>query len=131
MLWSTYFLCYCVRKPISIYKFYVESELHLSKIQLGGIDIALLMPYAVIQIVGANWWDEIEAKRVLVCNLSLAAFALLLLPLTQNYVIFYLLVAILGAAQAPLWAVSIKILNTFTTEKQMTTRIGQVSRPCN
>ena len=124
LLWSTYFLCYCVRKPISIYKFYVESELHLSKIQLGGIDLALLLPYAVIQIIGANWWDKLNPKNILAGNLLLAALTLLLLSLTKNYVVFCLLVAICGAAQAPLWAVSIKTLDGFIPEKHITSKIG-------
>ena len=59
-IWLTYFLCYCIRKPLSIYKFYIESELHLSKYQLGCIDLALLLPYAGVQILGAHWWDQIK-----------------------------------------------------------------------
>ena len=101
----------------------------MSKIQLGGIDLALLLPYAVIQIIGANWWDKLNAKIILACNLSLAALSLMLLSLTQNYTMFCLLVAISGAAQAPLWAVSIKILDGFIPEKHITSKIGQISRP--
>ena len=110
-LWLTYFLCYCVRKPLSIYKFYIESELHLSKYQLGLVDLALLLPYAGLQIVGASWWDRIKVENVVAFSLALAGLALMLLSVTYHFGLFCLLVAVSGAAQAPLWPAIIKVLH--------------------
>lgn len=57
LLWLTYFLCYCLRKPLGIYKLYIESEFHLSEADLGWTDVALLLPYSVVQIAGSSIWD--------------------------------------------------------------------------
>ena len=58
LLWITYFMCYSLRKPLSIYKFYIESEFHLSQSELGWIDVSLLLPYSMVQIFGASLWDS-------------------------------------------------------------------------
>ena len=118
LLWFTYCFCYCIRKPLSIYKFYIESELHLSKYQLGLIDLALLLPYAGLQILGANWWDRMKVENLIPGSLTLAALSLMLLSLTSHFGIFCLLVAISGAAQAPLWPACIKVLNNSIASRQ-------------
>ena len=74
ILWLTYFLCYCIRKPLSIYKFYIESELELSKYQLGAIDVALFLPYAGMQIFGANWQDQMKTENVIAFREALSVF---------------------------------------------------------
>ncbi len=62
LLWATYFLCYCVRKPISIYKYYIESEYHLSKFELAWVDVALLLPYSCVQIFASSFWDQFRCS---------------------------------------------------------------------
>ena len=125
LLWFTYCLCYCIRKPLSIYKFYIESELHLSKYQLGLIDLALLLPYAGLQILGANWWDRMKVENLIPFCLTSAALSLMLLSLTSHFGIFCLLVAVSGAAQAPLWPACIKVLNnSIASDKSLASAIG-------
>ena len=124
VLWSTYFLCYCIRKPISIYKFYIESDLNLSKYQLGIIDVALFLPYAGLQIFGANVQDKLKTENVIACSLTLGALALLLLSWTHNFGLFCLLVAASGAAQAPLWPACIKALDQTVQDKNLVSAIG-------
>ena len=51
-------MCYSLRKPLSIYKYYIESEFHLSQSELGWIDVSLLLPYSMVQIFGASLWDS-------------------------------------------------------------------------
>ena len=51
-------MCYSLRKPLSIYKFYIETEFHLSQAELGWIDVSLLLPYSMVQIFGASLWDS-------------------------------------------------------------------------
>ena len=125
LLWFTYCLCYCIRKPLSIYKFYIESELHLSKYQLGLIDLALLLPYAGLQILGANWWDRMKVENLIPFCLTSAALSLMLLSLTAHFGIFCLLVAVSGAAQAPLWPACIKVLNnSIASDKSLASAIA-------
>lgn len=61
LLWTTYFMCYCLRKPLSIYKYYIESEFHLSQSELGWVDVSLLLPYAMVQIFGANFFNSFRS----------------------------------------------------------------------
>ncbi len=60
LLWLCYFLCYCLRKPLGIYKYYLESEFHLSDGELGWMDTSLLLPYSMVQILGATIWDKVR-----------------------------------------------------------------------
>ena len=124
VLWSTYFLCYCIRNPISIYKFYIESELELSKYQLGAIDVALFLPYAGLQIFGANWQDQMKTENVIAFSLTLASLSLMLLSWTHHFGLFCLLVGLSGAAQAPLWPACIKVLDRTVTDKNLVSAIG-------
>ena len=57
LLWTVYFLSYTLRKPLSIFKYYIESEFHLSKSDLGWTDVSLLLPYCLAQIFGAAFWE--------------------------------------------------------------------------
>lgn len=120
LLWTTYFLCYTLRKPLSIYKVYIESEFHLSPSQLGWIDVALLLPYSLVQIFGAAFWDTFKPNFVILINLSLAAIATLLMALTHEFHLFLALVALSGAAQGPLWPACIKAM----PDKNMATHVG-------
>ena len=124
ILWLTYFLCYCIRKPLSIYKFYIESELELSKYQLGAIDVALFLPYAGMQIFGANWQDQMKTENVIAFSLTLASLSLMLLSWTHHFGLFCLLAGLSGAAQAPLWPACIKVLDRTVTDKNLVSAIG-------
>ena len=124
ILWLTYFLCYCIRKPLSIYKFYIESELELSKYQLGAIDVALFLPYAGLQIFGANLQDQMKTENVIAFSLTLASLSLMLLSWTHHFGLFCLLVGLSGAAQAPLWPACIKVLDRTVTDKNLVSAIG-------
>ena len=73
LLWTTYFMCYCLRKPLSIYKYYIESEFHLSQSELGWVDVSLLLPYAMVQIFGANFLDSFR-------SVDLFSYQLIFLP---------------------------------------------------
>jgi sugar phosphate permease len=53
LTWSTYCLSYFLRKPVAFLKIMLESEFHLSKSDLGWIDVSLLMPYALVQVFGS------------------------------------------------------------------------------
>ena len=115
LLWITYFMCYSLRKPLSIYKYYIESEFHLSQSELGWIDVSLLLPYSMVQIFGASLWDSYSPNFVIAFSLILAAIATQLLVATHELYSFCILVALSGAAQAPIWPACIKALSRFRT----------------
>jgi sugar phosphate permease len=61
LTWLTYCLSYFLRKPIAFLKIMLESEFHLSKSDLGWIDVSLLMPYALVQVFGSARFElELE-----------------------------------------------------------------------
>jgi len=124
LLWTTYFMCYCLRKPLSIYKYYIESEFHLSQSELGWVDVSLLLPYAMVQIFGANFLNSFRPNIVITLSLLLAAVATQLLVLTQDIYLFCALVVISGAAQAPIWPACIKALSSHIGENSIGTYVG-------
>ena len=85
LLWTTYFMCYCLRKPLSIYKYYIESEFHLSQSELGWVDVSLLLPYAMVQIFGANFLDSFRSA-------DLFSYQLIFLPFLVIDDVSYLVV---------------------------------------
>ena len=118
-------MSYALRKPLSIFKYYIESEFHLSKGDLGWVDVALLLPYSFVQIFGANFWHSFPSHCVLALNLFMAALFILLSGLAHDYSVFCLLVALSGVFQAPLWPNCIKSLQVEVVEENaLATHVG-------
>ena len=49
VVWVTYCVVYFLRKPLGIVKPEIEAVMHLSKSELGWLDLSLLLPYAGVQ----------------------------------------------------------------------------------
>lgn len=126
LAWTTYFLVYCLRKPLGIIKLYLESEFHLSQAQLGWVDVSLLLPYALVQISVNSKWDTASPKKVIAVGLAVSAIPMALIGLTSSLGPFCVLVAISGAAQAPLWPACIKATTVWTSPTSVGTTVGML-----
>ena len=47
-------------EQLGIFKIYLENEFHLSQSELGWLDVSLLLPYSLVQILGSSCWDSIK-----------------------------------------------------------------------
>ena len=63
--WVSYASTYLLRKPLGVIKPDLVKSLHLSKSQLGWLDTALLLPYAVMQMLLGGLADKIGARLAL------------------------------------------------------------------
>lgn len=50
LLWFVYCFTYFLRKPIGVVKSDIGADLNLNKTELGWCDMALVLPYAMVQI---------------------------------------------------------------------------------
>ena len=63
--WLSYASTYLLRKPLGVIKTDLEKTLHLKKTEMGWLDAALLLPYAVMQMLLGGLGDKIGARRAL------------------------------------------------------------------
>ena len=63
--WLSYASTYLLRKPLGVIKPDLEKTLHLKKTEMGWLDAALLLPYAVIQMLLGGVGDKVGARKAL------------------------------------------------------------------
>ena len=63
--WLSYASTYLLRKPLGVIKPDLEKTLHLKKTEMGWLDAALLLPYAVMQMLLGGLGDKIGARKAL------------------------------------------------------------------
>ena len=108
-LWVTYCVVYFLRKPLGIVKPELGSLLQLTKSQLGWLDLALLLPYAAVQIAFSTSLDRIPPRILIATCLSLASLAMLLFCGTYHFMFALFCLFLSGAFQAPIWPALTKV----------------------
>ena len=74
--WLSYASTYLLRKPLGVIKPDLEKTLHLKKTEMGWLDAALLLPYAVMQMLLGGIGDKIGARKALTICLIGSAFSM-------------------------------------------------------
>ncbi|KAL8592244.1 hypothetical protein ACOMHN_030919 [Nucella lapillus] len=97
--WTAYALTYFLRKPLGVIKVDMESELSLSKNQLGLLDTALLMPYAVMQMLLGPLGDRYGARRTFGICMVLSALSTMTFGIWSSTSMFALLLFLNGTFQ--------------------------------
>ncbi|XP_053377158.1 uncharacterized protein LOC123529818 isoform X2 [Mercenaria mercenaria] len=115
--WFAYASTYCLRKPLGVIKTDLENELSISKTQLGLLDTALLLPYAVMQMLLGPCGDRFGSRKtfgvcLLFSGLSMASFGL-----WSNFYVFCLLLFLNGTAQAQCWPNCMKAIGSWYPDK--------------
>ncbi|ESO91510.1 hypothetical protein LOTGIDRAFT_228870 [Lottia gigantea] len=108
--WLAYASTYLLRKPLGVIKADLESGLSMSKTQLGWLDTALLLPYAVMQMLLGHIGDRFGARYTLGISLLCAGFSMITFGTWSSFPVFSLLLFINGAAQSQCWPNCTKIL---------------------
>eukprot|EP01135_Chromosphaera_perkinsii_P007851 Nk52_evm43s1020 gene=Nk52_evmTU43s1020 len=106
--WISYASSYVLRKPLSIVKSSLETDLGFSKTQLGYLDSAFLFPYAGAQMVLGNTMDRIGARRCLAVGLWGSALASFSMGWHNAFPIFFALTFLNGVFQAMHWSNCVK-----------------------
>lgn len=89
----------------------------LSKTQLGWLDTALLLPYAVIQILLGSVGDKIGPRKTFGISLILSGLSMISFGFWNNFYMFSILLFLNGAAQAQCWPNCVKILGEWFPDR--------------
>lgn len=103
LLWLGYCASYLIRKPLGVIKTVLGPELRLTPTQLGLLDTAFVLPYALVQIGLPGLSDQFGAKPVLVTCLLLAALVSFTSSLCQNFASLSATLFVTGVCLAPAW----------------------------
>jgi sugar phosphate permease len=103
--WCSYAIVYFLRKPLGVIKPSLENEFHVSKVQLGWLDVALLLPYSLVQISSSSIADRFGPRLTISLCLCTAGTAMFTFGYWDQYWILFLLMLINGAMQGNLFAI--------------------------
>ena len=129
LLWLAYCTTYFLRKPLGVVKADIGSDLGLSKTELGWCDTALVMPYALVQVLLPSLTDHYGPRSVLTTCLSLAG---LTTYLTYTLLSHHLLtlctgLALTGALLAPCWPAATASLSSWFPDNRLNTMFGLIN----
>ena len=106
LVWLAYCATYFLRKPLGVIKADLGTDLSLSKTELGWCDLALALPYALVQIVLPSLASRHGPRRVLSLCLASGGLATWLTysgPLSSSLPGVCLGLALTGGLLAPAW----------------------------
>ncbi|XP_076447736.1 uncharacterized protein LOC143284689 isoform X2 [Babylonia areolata] len=124
--WLAYASTYLLRKPLGVIKADMESELSFTKSQLGWLDAALLLPYAVMQMVLGPLGDKFGARRTLGCCLMLSAVSMLSFGYWSNLYMFCIFLFLNGTAQSQCWPNVTKVVISWFSDEVINTVFGML-----
>lgn len=122
--WLAYASTYLLRKPLGVVKTDLEESLSIPKTQLGWLDTALLLPYAVMQMLLGPLGDRFGPRRTFGTCLLLSAISMATFGSWSNFWMFFFLLFINGSAQAQCWPNCIKCLGSWYPDSVRNSMFG-------
>lgn len=111
--WLAYASTYFLRKPLGVIKTDLETNLNLTKTELGWLDTALLFPYAVMQMLLGPLGDKFGARRTFSCCLIFSGLSMVTFGWNQGFYGLFFLLFLNGTAQAQCWPNCMKSLGAW------------------
>jgi len=116
---------YFLRKPVGVLKPAMEKELGFTPSMLGCLDVALLLPYAFVQMFAGHWVAVYGARRTFAACMWLSAAAVVPLGISSSsFAAVFLHIFLEGACQALLWPCCVRLLDQWTAEEGRNTIMG-------
>ncbi|KAL4226188.1 hypothetical protein ACF0H5_014174 [Mactra antiquata] len=122
--WIAYAATYCLRKPLGVIKTDLETDLNISKSQLGWLDTALLLPYAVMQMLLGPVGDKLGPRKTFGVCMILSGISMASFGYWSNFYMFCLLLFLNGTAQAQCWPNVMKTLGLWFSDNVRNTIFG-------
>lgn len=122
--WVAYASTYFLRKPLGVIKYNLERDLGLNKTDLGWLDTALLLPYAVMQMLLGPVGDKFGARRTFSCCLIFSGLSMLPFGWTGGFYMAFILLFLNGTAQAQCWPNCMKSLGAWYPDNVRNTVFG-------
>ncbi|XP_005098766.1 putative glycerol-3-phosphate transporter 5 [Aplysia californica] len=101
--WLAYASTYFLRKPLGVIKADLQRDLSFSTSQLGFLDTALLLPYAVMQMILGPLGDKFGARKTFGFCLVLSGMSMVFFGNFSNFFVFFALLFLNGTAQSQCW----------------------------
>lgn len=120
VLWIGFGSTYLLKKPLGVIKVDIAEDLHLSKVELGMLDTALLLPYAAMQVFLAPVADHLGPRKTLSVCLFMAGLSMSFFGLTSSFYLCLLMLFFCGTALAPTWPACSKALASYFEKNQDT-----------
>ncbi|KAF2360020.1 Major facilitator superfamily, partial [Trinorchestia longiramus] len=130
LLWLTYASSYLLRKPLALVKTNMMLDLDLSLTSLGLLDVALLLPYALVSLSLGWLADAWGARLVLGLGLCIAAFFFALIGQASSMIVVFVLLLFTGASLALCWPTSSAILTEWFKPCQRNLAFGIFGTSC-
>ena len=124
LTWCSYASSNLIRKPLSVSKASMGAELHLSISQLGLLDTASLLPYAVFQIYAGALGDKYGARLVLAAGLTLCSLSTMAIGTMTSLSSIIAVLVLCGIGQALCWPACAKALSPWFSNETRNTVFG-------
>ncbi len=124
LTWCGYASSNLIRKPLSVSKASMGTELRLSITHLGLLDTASLLPYALFQIYAGKLGDRYGARLILAAGLSLCALSTMAVGTLTSLPHIVFALALCGLGQALCWPACAKALAPWFSDSVRTTVLG-------
>jgi len=125
--WLSYAVVYFLRKPLGVIKPSLETEFRVSKTQLGLLDVALLLPYSIVQIFISRLGDRVGPRLTIALCLSVAGSAMFTFGLWNSYFMLLVIMLINGGMQGPCWPACCKAICAWYPDAKLNSTIGFLS----
>ena len=113
VLWFGFGSTYLLKKPLGVIKSDIAEDLNLSKFELGMLDTALLLPYAVMQVFLGPLADHQGPRKTLASCLLLGGVSMAFFGLTNSFHFSLLMLFLCGTCLAPTWPACSKCLASY------------------
>ncbi len=124
LTWWAYAAANLVRKPISVAKPAIGAELGLTISQLGWLDTASLLPYALFQIYAGSLGDLYGARLLLTAGLLVCSLTIITVGILQDFTGILFVLALCGIGQSFIWPACAKALAPWFSEESRTSVLG-------
>ncbi|RMX52824.1 hypothetical protein pdam_00012232 [Pocillopora damicornis] len=122
--WLSYASTYLLRKPLGVVKADMAKVYNLSRTQLGFLDTAFLLPYAVMQMTLSSFGDKYGPRRALAVCLICSSLSMISFGYWNSVFMFSVLLFLNGTAQSTAWPNAVKSLTGWFSNKQRMTIFG-------
>lgn len=122
--WLSYASTYLLRKPLGVVKADMAKVYNLSRTQLGFLDTAFLLPYAVMQMTLSSFGDKYGPRRALAVCLICSSLSMISFGYWNSVFMFSVLLFFNGTAQSTAWPNAVKSLTGWFSNKQRMTIFG-------
>ncbi len=122
--WLAYAAASAVRRPLSVSKSTLATDLGFSKVELGWLDTAFYLPYGIGMVYGGPLADRYGATLVLFGGMTISSIAVFIQSMCSGFYSLALGFVMLGVSQSVCWPACIKCLAAWFESSERSYIVG-------